>query len=141
LTRDRQLDPPARAIAGNGRRLLPQECQRLVANPFLAIFGLIGWFALMRQALAVRSLPLFGFALLSLGVVILLPQYHCLDCGATGLLIRWKSHACESVRLRQECGQARRIRGPNPWVQTVLWCYLLAALAVLAAAVLLPELA
>jgi hypothetical protein len=119
--------------------LLPQEYQRLVANPFLALLGLIVWFAALRQALAIRNLPLTGLALFGLVGVGYLLQYHCLDCGATGLLFRWREHACERVRARQRTGQVRRLRGPNPVFQTVLWGYLLTGMAILAAAVLLAS--
>lgn len=108
-----------------------------MANPFLAVLGLIAWVAALRQALALRNLAAVGLALLGLFVLGYLLQYHCLDCGATGLLFRWKSHACERVRARQQSNQVRRFRGPNPVFQTVLWGYLLAIVAILAAAVLM----
>jgi hypothetical protein len=110
---------------------LPQEYQRLVANPFLALVGLIAWVAAFRWALNRRSLGAVGPVVFGLVAVFALLQYHCLDCGATGSLFRWKSHACDRVRARQEADQVRRFRGPNPVLQTVLWGYLLAGVAIL----------
>jgi hypothetical protein len=139
-THDPELDPPPRRPTTPGPArppFSPQEYQRLVANPFLAVLGLIVWVVAMRQALALRNLAVVLLTLLGLVALGYLLQYHCLDCGATGLLSRWKSHACERVRARQQFDQVRRFRGPNPVFQTVLWGYLLAVLAILAAAVLL----
>jgi hypothetical protein len=137
-THDPELDPPRHRPAGPRRPpFLPQEYQRLVANPFLALLGLIIWFAVFWEALESRNLPLTGLALLALCGVGYLLQYHCLDCGTTGLLFRWKSHACERVLVRQQTGRARRFRGPNPTFQTVLWVYLMIGVAILIAVVLL----
>lgn len=137
-THDPELDPPRRRPSGPERPpFIPQEYQRLVANPFLAIVGLTAWFAAIRRAFAVRNLTMFGLALLGLVAVFGLLQYHCLDCGATGHLFRWKSHACERVLARQRTNDVRRFRGPNPMFQTVLWLYALAGAAILVAVVLM----
>jgi hypothetical protein len=131
---DPHLDPMPSRHAANGQvgsPWSPQEYQRLVANPFLALLGLVFWFAALRQALATRNLILVGLVLLGLIAVAYLLQYHCLDCGATGLLFRWKRHACERVRSRQTGNQVRRFRGPNPTTQVLLWVYLLGGLAIL----------
>ena len=137
-THDPDLDPPRQRPTGPERPpFLPQEYQRLVANPFLALLGLIAGFAAVTKALESRNLPLVGLSLLALCAVGYLLQYHCLDCGTTGLLFRWKSHACERVLVRQQTGRVRRIRGPNPTFQTVLWIYLMIGVAILIAAVLL----
>jgi hypothetical protein len=135
---DPDLDPPSRRNPGNGQPPhLPQEYQRLVANPFLALFGLVVWFAACWEAMASRNLILLGVALLGLVVVGYLLHYHCLDCGKTGLLFRWKSHACDRVLIRQQTGQVRRFRGPNPTLQTILWAYLVASAAILVAVLLM----
>jgi hypothetical protein len=139
-THDRELDlgPPAARPSGNDwPPWVPQQYQRLVANPFLALLGLIVWFAALRWALTARNLWLVGLAVLGLAAVAYLLQYHCLDCGSTGHLFHWKSHACERVRTRQQSGRIRRFRGPNPVFQTVLWGYLLAALAILVGVVVM----
>jgi hypothetical protein len=109
----------------------------LVANPFLALFWLIAVIGLVRLALEIRNLFLAGVALCGLAALKYLLQYHCLDCGSSGRLFRWDSHACPSVVARRQSGQVRRLRGPNPVLQTIVWGYLLAGLAILAAALLL----
>jgi hypothetical protein len=54
-------------------------------------------------------------------------HYHCLDCGATGVLHRWRHHACSRVLERYHAGRPRRVRGPTPPAQFVLWLFALAA--------------
>jgi hypothetical protein len=137
---DPEHDPPQFRNAANARPpFLPQEYQRLVANPFLALFGLVVWFAAFWGALASRNLILAGVAIPGLIVVGYLLQYHCLDCGTTGLLFRWKSHSCDRVLARQQAGRVRRFRGPNPTFQTILWAYLVAAVTILVAVVLMAS--
>jgi hypothetical protein len=136
-THDPDLDPPRPAAGAAGQTpLYLEEFQRLVANPFLAVFWLIALFGLLREALAMKSLPLVGVAacgLLPLGYLL---QYHCRDCGETGFLFRWRSHACPGVLARQQTGRARRIRGPNPTTQLILWIYILICTGSLLAVVL-----
>ncbi len=103
--------------------------QRLVVNPFLALLALIGWVALMRFGYRERILLAFLLAQVLPVVALFVVQYHCLDCGATGRLSRWKDHACESVLARQLAGRPRRFRGPNPRSQMLFWIYGLMALA------------
>jgi hypothetical protein len=131
-THDPDLDPPHRAASDGRPPFLPQEYQRLVANPFLALVGLIAWFAAIRWALASRNDWLLALAVAGLVAPASLLHYHCLDCGATGILFRWKSHACDRVRARQRIDQVRHFRGPNPDTQTILWGYLVAIVAILA---------
>ena len=130
--RDRDLDiprsRPPRVLSAFDR---PQSFQRLIANPFLAIVGLIAWSALLREAIPARRIEFY------LGFVFVLPllpyllQYHCLDCGRTGRLRRWREHECERVKARRISKKPRRFRGPTPNTQTVLWCYLTACMVVL----------
>jgi hypothetical protein len=97
--------------------------QRLVVNPFLAFLTLISWVAMTRLGYRNRLLAVF---LLAQGLPVLAyfaVQFHCLDCGATGRLSRWKDHACESVVARRLAGRPRRFRGPNPRSQMLLWFY------------------
>ena len=61
-------------------------------------------------------------------------HYHCLDCGRTGRLTRWKRHVCPEVARRIVEGRPRRLRGPGPLAQTLLWGYVLAVILVLASA-------
>jgi hypothetical protein len=92
-----------------------------VANPFLAVLGLVGWYQVMRAVLQARRLDLFFPALGSLVLVGFLFQFHCLDCGATGRLWRWRSHSCAGVQWRRTLGRRRRLQGPSPTTQTALW--------------------
>ena len=103
--------------------------QRLVVNPFLALLALVGWVALMRLGYRERILSAFLVAQLLPVLAYYAVQYHCLDCGTTGALSRWKDHACESVVARRLAGRPRRFRGPNPRSQLLLWIYGLMALA------------
>jgi hypothetical protein len=108
---------------------MPQEYQRLVANPFLALAALIAWGAALRLALIWRDLVASIIVVAGFFVVVGLIHYHCLDCGRTGWLFRWRRHACDTVLARQATGQARRWRGPTPGVQAVIWLYALACAA------------
>jgi hypothetical protein len=121
---DHQLDNVPR----RGRRGVPSRAayQRLIANPFLAVCGLIGWLVLTRWTLDSGELILFLPALASVFLLFFLLQYHCLDCGRTGRLLRWHDHACTRVVARQVSGRPRRLRGPSPTVQTVLWFFAIA---------------
>jgi hypothetical protein len=117
----------------------PERYQRLVANPFLGAFALIAW--LLACALLVREntfawlngpwLPaLVLLVLASLGLPPLLLQYHCLDCGATGPIMSWKQHTCAAVIRRREEGRPRRLRGPTPPIQVILWLWAILAVYV-----------
>jgi hypothetical protein len=133
-TYDPDLDPARPGSLPPGPAPLGfEDFQRLVTNPFLAVFWLIILFGLMREALAMKSLPLLGVTTCGFLVLGHLVQYHCRDCGSTGPIFRWRSHACTSVLARQQTGRARRIRGPNPSVQLVLWVYALIAGGILVA--------
>jgi hypothetical protein len=122
------LAPPA----GPGRDA-PGRYRRIIANPFLAFLTLVVWVGLVK--VTPRRLEFGWCAVLAMvglaGIAVLLLQYHCLDCGATGHLARWRTHACLRVWFRQELNRPRRFRGPGPVSQTIGWC-LLAALVTLA---------
>ncbi|SIO60993.1 hypothetical protein SAMN05444166_6600 [Singulisphaera sp. GP187] len=129
---DPDLDrPPARAPIV----LEPyfEEYQRLVSNPFLALAALIPWFAATRLAFLAKHVPSILILLASLVAIAGLLQFHCLDCGATGCLFRWKHHACQRSLARQWARQRRRLRGPNPATQTVLWGFIVMVVALLSA--------
>jgi hypothetical protein len=129
---DRELDLPRRAPRRRRIRVEGLEpYQRLVANPFLAVLGLIGWYALMAYVLRGRRIDLFFPSLGSLGLVIFLFQYHCLDCGATGRLTRWRGHCCAAVKARRDAGRRHRFRGPSPWAQTVVMLLVLGYMVLL----------
>ncbi|HMB08108.1 MAG TPA: hypothetical protein VKP69_30805 [Isosphaeraceae bacterium] len=131
---DPELDPP-RTGARRARRPVPrpQEPSRLLANPFLTasliLFGLLE----LSSALRSRCLPGLIWALITLAGSGPFLHYHCLDCGATGLLFRWRRHECERAVIRRNTGRTRRLRGPDPTVQTIIWGYFLLGSATLAA--------
>jgi hypothetical protein len=120
---------------------LPQEYQRLVANPFLALALLIAWLGAMRLALGARRPAAAALAAAGVFAVVRTLHFHCLDCGRTGWLFRWRDHACEAVVARQLADRVRRWRGPRPTVQLVLWLYLFALVAIVASILrVMPEL-
>ena len=55
-------------------------------------------------------------------------RFHCLDCGTTGRLSRWRGHSCLISNLRRQTDRARLIRGPTPFIQNVLWLWFLLVL-------------
>ena len=132
---DREIDDAPSPRVSARTRVVHQSYQRLIANPFMAMLAIIAWFAAVRQTVLMKRLDLFGLAVLSLGLVVFLFQYHCLDCGATGRLMRWREHACEAVRRRSQTGQMPRYHLITPVAQTLAWFYLL-ILVVLAVAIL-----
>ncbi len=123
--RDLDLTPVRPGGRTRRRRGVLEGYQRLIANPFLALLGLVAWYGVVRQVVLAKRLDLFVPAVASLAVVGFLFQFHCLDCGKTGRLSRWRTHSCEAVRLRFETDAPRRLRAMTPVAQTLLWFYLL----------------
>lgn len=126
--------PRSPSIWDQSDRLEVEHYQRLVANPFLGILGVLAWFLATRYVLshATQVLAIPGLVLL-LGSLFVLPrlfQYHCRDCGASGPLTRWRDHCCPIVEERWRLNRPRSWRGPLPFVQVVLWFYVLLALGV-----------
>lgn len=126
----------------------PESYLRVVANPFLLCAGLVVWLMLGRWMLGLlkRNPDLIGplspiLAVLMLACLWLLPmlaQFHCLDCGATGRLSRWRRHACPRSVQRRVQGEPRTLRGPTPFYQIILWLWLILALGVVASQLHLP---
>ncbi len=112
----------------------PELYLRVVANPFLGLFAFFLWLAAMYAVIVDGVAGLLGpiaFFLL-LPCLALIPgrfQYHCLDCGRTGKLSEWTRHVCPRVVERRIEGRIRRLRGPSPTVQIILWLWFLMALA------------
>jgi hypothetical protein len=135
---DPELDAPPRRTV----RLRDPDVhihQRLLTNPFLALLMFIPWCAGFRWACSTRNFYLVNALVVAFPGVLWLLQYHCLDCGATGSLFRWRRHACEHVRARQLVGRERRFRGPNPTTQAVLWGYAVAIATILVLIALRPQ--
>ena len=132
---DRELDqrpsPPSRSSPKSLK-----YTQRLIANPFLSVFNCVLVFAVIRTAIQLRSLVLFLLGIGLLPVSILLLQFHCLDCGATGWMLLYHRHTCLAIILRHQSGHRRRFRGPGLRAQTIAWFYVLAALLVWAMIIL-----
>lgn len=142
-----QRDPEFGAAGAGPGELLPDPVNphlylRIVANPFLGLAGLVGWLILLRLVLLkLRRIPELFAPLLPAVVVVFLAllwitpalfHFHCLDCGRTGRLSRWRLHSCPRSSWRRASGRARRLRGPTPFVQIVLWLWALLTLALIA---------
>jgi hypothetical protein len=106
--------------------------QRLVANPFLAVLGVVLWIFAITTAYETAQLWLFLMAFFSCVMFPLLFQYHCLDCGKTGLVHRSSQHRCPHVLARYLARRPRRFRGPTAIAQTKIWIVFFVALGVYA---------
>jgi hypothetical protein len=95
--------------------------QRMVANPFLAVFAMLAWYGAVTWSCRVGRLDCFLASTFSALLIPFLFQYHCLDCGATGHVVRAAGHACPRVTGRRQAGARRRFRGPTPVTQTKIW--------------------
>jgi hypothetical protein len=129
-TYDPDLDLPPQPQPPNPVESL-KAYQRLVVNPFLAVLSGVGVFTVVRGAVQTRSLTLFFIGIGLMPVPFLLLQFHCLDCGATGWLLRYRRHACPAVVVRWQSRQLRRFHGPRLGAQLQIWSYLLVSALVL----------
>jgi hypothetical protein len=98
-----------------------ERYQRLLANPFLGVLALVGSFVAIRMACKTERFDVVVVATATIVFARWLLQFHCLDCGATGRLSRWREHACPAVVFRLATRSPRRFRGPTPPAQTALW--------------------
>ncbi len=105
-----------------------EDCQRLVANPFLAVFFWTGTVAFLRESAHDHNLNYFVWAMLLLVLGGVFLQFHCLDCGKTRWLLGWRRHACPTVVARRErLLPPPRLRGPDLKMQLVVWSIFIAA--------------
>jgi hypothetical protein len=132
-TFDPDLDVPRRRSSRRSDESL-EPYQRLVANPFLAVLCWLVAFGFFRTALRRHSLIVFLAGLGLSFVAVLLFQFHCLDCGATGWLLGHRRHACSPVVARWQSRALRRFRGPRVKTQIVAWFVLVASAFVLGVA-------
>lgn len=114
----------------------PEKFLRMLANPFLSFFYLVLWFGAMYESVAGGFagplMPMLIVVLIAaLGLVPTLAQYHCLDCGATGRLLRWRRHSCQKSIERKITGRSRSMVLPNPPLQIVLWIWIVMTAALL----------
>jgi hypothetical protein len=127
---DPDLDIPRRRLSPASIESI-EDHQRLMVNPFLVVLGWVIVVALIRMALRIHSLHLFVTGVFLLLVPALLFQYHCLDCGSTGWLFRYRRHACPAVTARAQSGVVRRFHGLSVTFQLIVWSQILAVALVL----------
>lgn len=110
----------------------PEAYLRLIANPFLACAYIVLWLIFLYQAsvgafVGPLSPILVVILIAGLGLIPMLLQYQCLDCGGSGRLTRWRKHICYVSIARRDVGRRRRVRGPTPPVQLLLWFWIVFA--------------
>lgn len=128
---DPDLDPPHQTVARLDRDSIVRF-QRLLVNPFLAVSLFVVIVALCRIAVEKHWPALFELGVALLVLDVFLVQYHCLDCGNTGWLLRYRRHSCPTVVSRWQHGDPRRFRGPGVRLRLTAWLILLASAFVLA---------
>jgi hypothetical protein len=127
---DPDLDPQPQRPARLDRASIV-AFQRLIVNPFLAVLLFVVIVAIWRMSFARRSPGLFQLGVVLFTVDVFTVQFHCLDCGATGWLLRYRRHACPTVLARWQRGERPRFRGPGVRLQLTSWLILLAGALVL----------
>ena len=119
-TFDPDLDAPPRRQA-----FVPADpvdkYQRLVANPFLMVLAWIVLAGLIRGVAPGQELAGLGAGIVVFMMSLLLIQFHCLDCGATGCLLRRHHHVCPKVMIRWQNHIVRRFHGPGLGLQLFGW--------------------
>jgi hypothetical protein len=137
VPRDPEFDRPPRPRSSPNVEII-RFYQRLVVNPFLGLCAACLTFALtvslFRSQTGTRVPSFVIFAGLVAGYFLL--QYHCLDCGKTGLFHRWKEHACPSILQRWETTNPARLGFPAATTQLALWFVAMLVAAILAFAAL-----
>ena len=112
----------------------PVAHQRLVVNPFLAVFLVMVWWLTARWLLIRGPFP--PMAVATVIPLIFLPravQYHCLDCGQTGPYTRRRRHACTAVIARWNGRRRPRCPIPSTETQLTFWFYVVGSAALLCA--------
>jgi|GEM_PF-1502113 len=138
---EHEIDVPASLGPTRTRpHLIYSDDLRLIANPFLAVATLLLWGVVFRLAYLAKNFTFLILLLFLLPVPSLLLQFHCLDCGKTGSLFRWKSHACGPTIARSlMTGKRPWLRLPTPTLQIIVWGYFLAIVLLLTFIVRLPR--
>jgi len=127
-------DPEFQPVASSRVEPAPEagEYRRILVNPFLGFLATALWVRavfVIAHAETILGLPQTVTAPLWCASIWLIPRlfrFHCLDCGRSGRLWRWKEHVCPTVAERVASGRTRTVRGPSPWVQLLIWVYVLA---------------
>jgi hypothetical protein len=123
---DPQLDT-SHELASSRLTAVPVEAigwhQRLVVNPVVAILCSLAAVALVQHALRTRNVLLFCTAVGVLFLSLLLIQFHCRDCGASGWYLLAGKHACAAVgtRWRQNVSAS----GLSARTQLLIWAYIM----------------
>jgi hypothetical protein len=105
--------------------------QRLVANPFLTVLAWIVLLGLLRGIPRGQEAAGLAAGMVVFVMALLLIQFHCLDCGATGWLLRRHHHVCPKVMRRWQNQIVRRFHGPGLGLQLVGWFIIMLAALVL----------
>jgi hypothetical protein len=105
---------------------------RLVVNPWLVVLDWLTAYMIVRAAVLRVNFTLFqlGCAVALLGFFLL--QFHCLDCGATGWLLRFRRHHCPDGVAAWCARRPSRWPIPSVGTQIVAWCFALAMAVLLA---------
>ena len=109
----------------------PYEYQRLVVNPLLTVLAWNAFLALLRTVVPRPDTAGLVVDIVVFALALLLIQFHCLDCGATGWLFRYQQHACPRVVARWQNQVVRRFHGPRLRIQLIAWFIVTAAAFVL----------
>lgn len=97
--------------------------QRLIVNPLVAILCSLAGVALIQHALRTRNAFLFCSAVGVLFLSLLLIQFHCRDCGATGWYLHAGKHVCAAVATRWR--QNLSASGLTARTQLLIWSYIM----------------
>jgi len=100
--------------------------QRIVVNPLLGVLVWLVMFALIRAGVKSQSSTLFLIGSSLFFAAFFLHQFHCLDCGATDWLFRYRHHACPLIVARSQNREGGRFRFPSVKTQIMIWLYLVA---------------
>jgi hypothetical protein len=129
---DPDFDPPM--IAWPPEKELA-AFRKVVVNPFLAVFGLLAWFAAMRALILGRMPHFAAFLTATFAGIPFLLHYHCLDCGRTGVLPFCGRHACSGVVARWRTGKRARSAWPRPDTQMAVWLWIIVSVSLLVAVI------
>jgi hypothetical protein len=105
--------------------------KRLVVNPFLVVIDWLIAFAILRASIEQHSFILCQIGTMVLFFGFLLLQYHCLDCGRTGWLLRHRRHACPDGVVSWQGRRRDRLSVPGIRTQVGIWCVVIATVVFL----------
>lgn len=119
--RDPEFDPVPSHSPGPPQHLA-RYYQILIVNPFLAMIGgACGWGVIAYLDGKVSHSNLLLVALPLVLIFFVLIQYHCVDCGATGLFFGRERHQCSRIRDRWHERRMSPPYVPRASAQLALW--------------------